>query len=906
MAVIKYDRDKAKALINELADISADIDTNLNSVTSGVSGKKVRLSDKKIRDTGTRYWTVEEKQSDGTIIERTKSETYIKYDYTSFAQKFNALIDKIISRASSSQSKSSQAIQEVIDALNKIDGLVGEFESDASLSMSKSLDSLGQFDFNFLAAYGPMGGTGWYEHVLGAKVVDEAYTSEYLGPLGSRPTSLNLEKLPIFDKIVEIVKNNEESYEDKVKLVEGLLMGNVLEVDSDELSKKAESSLELMKKILKNEELTIDENLKVNYLVDVGVQIVEDLPSSELTTEITRDDFFSSIVGIGSMTAGVASGVINGFDTDDLPDGPIRNNIDAMQQMIENLENHGPNKGHGVGDDEDEHELEKNGKWLESIRDKFFDGHVDSEMIQDTMDGVQDIYEAGKKIGKGVADGLVKNAIDMSNANSGDNSGFHHNAMDRVQGAHGRGDSGHQQITIDGTVTETKTGSGGGKDWGSVKSADEVIVEKTNNLQGETKDVTNNDKGEQQMPKPKDEPKIITKTFTHKSEAFNSAAPKNQKVEDDVKFSEEDIKLEKELNDSKIDVDYEKVEKGNGSYSTTIKSETVELTESSDAKGSAAIAGAGAAGAGAIGKLVSNSAGGSSPTINGMAAGEVIGMNNQSGNDIVAATIMGDGAGSTPSTTGGSGASVSKLSTTTTGGESTSDRGSISSSGSSTSSSGSGASSSGSSSGSTGSAGKGSTSKVAAGRGGSTLEDKDPNDNDNTYGKPNKPEDADDANKKGMLGDASIAELNEKDEKQIRVATGVSAGGALGTAVLAIAGVLPSFMFILLLLAIIGLYTTYRIKKNSDKKKRMAAYAARQAAQVAATEAEPATIETVQNVNETSADIVEETVVETVDETDVTNEAASNIVSDNNEFSEQPYEPSRDGVTEIGASNNNN
>ena len=81
MAVIKYDRDKAKALINELADISTEIDTNLNNVSSGVSGKKVRLSDKKIRDTGTRYWTVEEKQSDGTIVERTKSETYIKYDY---------------------------------------------------------------------------------------------------------------------------------------------------------------------------------------------------------------------------------------------------------------------------------------------------------------------------------------------------------------------------------------------------------------------------------------------------------------------------------------------------------------------------------------------------------------------------------------------------------------------------------------------------------------------------------------------------------------------------------------------------------------------------------------------------------------------------------------------------------
>jgi hypothetical protein len=198
--------------------------------------------------------------------------------------------------------------------------------------------------------------------------------------------------------------------------------------------------------------------------------------------------------------------------------------------------------------------------------------------------------------------------------------------------------------------------------------------------------------------------------------------------------------------------------------------------------------------------------------------------------------------------------------------------------------------------------------------GGSTLEDKKQESEKNSYGKPNKPGEDDSADKKGMLGDASIAELDAKDEKQIKIATGVSAGGALGSAVLAITGILPSLMFILVLLAIIALYTTYRVKKKHDKKKRMAALAAKQASTITTadqtgqqTVVEPNQVNNSVNVTQSvqsntalaNGNVNEAEVKQTVQSVQQSGQ------TNNDGFSEQPYEPSRDGMTDIGTTSDN-
>ena len=247
----------------------------------------------------------------------------------------------------------------------------------------------------------------------------------------------------------------------------------------------------------------------------------------------------------------------------------------------------------------------------------------------------------------------------------------------------------------------------------------------------------------------------------------------------------------------------------------------------------------------------------------GMSAGELLGINN-SGNDMMATPVVGT---TTASSSGATVTNNSGSAKSSVGGESTSDRGSASNSNTNDKS----------------------VSNKSSGKG-STLEDKKQEDDENTYGKPNKAEDADENNEKGMLGDASIAELNAKDEKQIKIATGVSAGGALGSVVLAVAGVMPSFLLILLLLLIIVVYTTYRVKKKNDKKKRMEMIAQQKKENVEKNI--PTTLENVQNV----ADIA---VASTEEEQEISDNTLNKTIND--EFSEQPYEPSRDGVAEIGA-----
>ena len=227
----------------------------------------------------------------------------------------------------------------------------------------------------------------------------------------------------------------------------------------------------------------------------------------------------------------------------------------------------------------------------------------------------------------------------------------------------------------------------------------------------------------------------------------------------------------------------------------------------------------------------------------------------------------------TTASVSGGGVQTNNVSHSTVGSEATSDRGTISNNPTN---------------------GKTNSTSVS-GRGGATLEDKDPNKNESSFGKPNKPGEVEANDKKGMLGEASIAELDAKDEKEIKVATGVTAGTVVSAGVLAIANVLPWFMLLLAALAIAG-YVAYRIKKKKDKDKRKAMLALQNAQKAAKASV---SLDAVKNVSE-------EPVVSTIGSQENQNgqeQSSINIgtvqTSSSGEFSEQPYEPLRDGVTEI-------
>ena len=333
-----------------------------------------------------------------------------------------------------------------------------------------------------------------------------------------------------------------------------------------------------------------------------------------------------------------------------------------------------------------------------------------------------------------------------------------------------------------------------------------------------------------------------------------------------------DAALEEELKAASITTSYVPTNTNN---STTIGSTDVPLPESTEYKGAGVAAGL--AGAGALGNLVGNAGGTGTPMINGMAAGELMGGSPGVASMMPDAVVNAGGQSGALSGTPTSNQTNNSM----VGGESTSDRGIVNKNGNAQTS---GGKSSG---------------------GGSTLEDKKQESEKNSYGKPNKPGEDDNADKKGMLGDASIAELDAKDEKQIKVATGVSAGGALGTAVLAIAGILPSLMFILVLLAIVALYTTYRVKKKRDKKKRMAALVAKQTNVTIVTE--PSQVNNSVNV---TPSIQTNNVSANEKDNEIEAKQASQPVqqgaqTNNDGFSEQPYEPSRDGMADIGVTSDN-
>lgn len=884
MAVIKFDKDKANTLIRDLNRIASDIESNLRRVHTNTSGKEISLYSSLLKVYDFRTITESVLQEDGTYVDETRTEQYLKYDYTSYARTYNNYIRSILNRSTSASSKATKAIREVVSALVKLKSLVSDFESDTSLRMASSLDDVGQFDFNFLSAYGAMSGTSGIAALLGAKIADEAFTSRYLGPLGARPTALNLDRLVIFDGILDLVNNNELTYEDKIQSIEGLLMGNVLEVDKEALHSRALAAYESMLGIANGENITLDENLKVNFLVDNGVNVVEDFPYAEWVTEVIDGNSHGDRNGAKTLFD-VATGI--GTMVGDASDGEFNINDYIVEQ-----------------DGQRGLDLDKDGvidfPYDESL---FGSGHAEAVVPED-VEGNSPILDMVTEAGEAII-----GRVDSQNDSTvpGDMKETVSTAAGLIGGIVANAPTGNtekwQQLGDQLTELLTKPFDPPGPETSApsvVESMAESVADTIKEVVEQAPQVQDGNRGHGgpghgDGPKDKVPDKVEVKVEAKAPAPVNSSGPgkdfiKHEEIElpqlnEKVELTPEEIKIEEELKASTIDPTYDT---SDVSVSGTIKEVTIELPETAEGKGAAVIAGA--AGVGSLGTLASNSAGGNAPTINGLAAGEMINMNTSINNDVMAGGVMNEISGTSSV---GSAPTVSKVSNSSVGGESTADRGSLKSAPTTEKTT--------------------TAAKTAAGRGGSTLEDKDPSDNENSYGKPNKTEDVEDNNKKGMLGDASIAELNEKDEKQIKIATGVSAGGALGSAVLAFAGILPSFMFILLLLAIIALYTTYRVKKKHDKKKRMEALAAQQA-EAAAVE-EKVVIDTVQNVEETPVETaVTETVstnevqpVETQSEENVAvqqQEVQQSTTTSNNEFSEQPYEPSRDGVVEIGTHHN--
>lgn len=896
MAVIKFDKDKANTLIRDLNRISSEIESNLRKVQNNTAGKEISLYSSLLKVYDYRTITEQVLQEDGTYLEESRSERYLKYDYTSNARTYNNYIRSIMNRSNSASTKATQAIQQVVNALVKLKSLVSEFESDASLRMSSSLEDVGQFDFNFLSAYGPMSGTSQIAALLGAKIADEAYTSMYLGPLGARPTALNLERLVIFDGILDLVNNNELAYDDKIKSIEGLLMGNVLEVDEEGLRARALAAYESMVGIATGENVELDENLKVNFLVENGVNIVKDITHAEFATEIFGSEGSESGRKVGEMVGVLAEAMLNGDA--EAAEKTLNQYIIEQEDGVKGFDLNGDGivdipYEPGVPGEKGKADFGAVGDaaeailGLDNVKDKENTfAHIGSVVGDAVVDAI-----TGSSENEGVLDGLTAaagmagSALSKVISSSDSNSDFIKNMGKELS------DSVISGIETAGAKIVDNLG---GKDSTPVA---ETPVERPGN-DGPANSDGGHGKGAHDEGRSDNIPEKVK--VEENPRVVNSSGPgkdfvKREEIElpqlnTEIELKPEDIKLEEELKASAIDTSYDI---GDVKTPGTIKDVTIELPETVEGKGAAVIAGA--AGVGSLGTLASNSAGGNAPTINGLAAGEMLNMNNSMSNDVMAGGVMNEISGA--SAASGGTPTVNKVSNSAVGGEATADRGSLSSANTQE---------------------KSTPAKTAAGRGGSTLEDKDQNNNDNSYGKPNKAEDTEDNNKKGMLGDAAIAELNEKDEKQIKIATGVSAGGALGSAVLAFAGILPSFMFILLLIAIVALYTTYRVKKKHDKKKRMEALSKQQAEVVVeektviedvqnvevTTEAESAPVAS-EDVTATPVPVEEQPVVSQTEEVVASQEVAQAEVqqvapSTNNEFSEQPYEPSRDGVVEIG------
>ena len=79
MAVIKFDKDKANTLIRDLNRIASDIESNLRRVHTNTSGKEISLYSSLLKVYDFRTITESVLQEDGTYVDETRTEQYLKY-----------------------------------------------------------------------------------------------------------------------------------------------------------------------------------------------------------------------------------------------------------------------------------------------------------------------------------------------------------------------------------------------------------------------------------------------------------------------------------------------------------------------------------------------------------------------------------------------------------------------------------------------------------------------------------------------------------------------------------------------------------------------------------------------------------------------------------------------------------
>ncbi len=162
-----------------------------------------------------------------------------------------------------------------------------------------------------------------------------------------------------------------------------------------------------------------------------------------------------------------------------------------------------------------------------------------------------------------------------------------------------------------------------------------------------------------------------------------------------------------------------------------------------------------------------------------------------------------------------------------------------------------------------------------------------------SFGNSNKIEENKSEEEVVMLGDASVAEQNAKDEKEIKIATGVTLAGMLGTLAFKLLNVITLLSFILVIIALALLYSTFRVKKHRDKKKREKLLELRKEEK---NKKEGAKVVTdVENiVDESTPKTLEEVAdASAAVETNGVEEKVEEVKKEENEFSEQPFEPSK-------------
>lgn len=318
MASIKFDREKANNLVKELTRFSTDIESNLSGIKNTVTGREISLNDSRLKVYGYRDKTIEITQDDGTIVEETVREKYLKHNYTSYAKTYNANVTNLYNKANSASTNATKAIEKVINSLNKINSLIEEFETDTTLRMSYNLDAVGAYNFNFLSAYGPVSSVKGYSPTLGAIVTDEAYASQDLGPLGSRPSVLNVQTLDVFDGVLDIARNNTLSYDDKIHGVEQLLIKNNPNIDINGLNDKAVITFNNMIGIADKPNELITDDMKVDFLLENKIDIFDKPVSTDSSVDITSNDTLISGIGVIGG-AGIANQIAQLPSRNDVP-----------------------------------------------------------------------------------------------------------------------------------------------------------------------------------------------------------------------------------------------------------------------------------------------------------------------------------------------------------------------------------------------------------------------------------------------------------------------------------------------------------------------------------------------------------------------------------------------------------